>query len=111
MFRITLNRVRDHVVIREGTDELKLTVDADPRIIVSALQRANKALVQIKDGSTDEEKNKAATALSAAIFGQAQAEQLFAFYGGDPGCVVTVCGQYFEKRLAKKITRAQKRAK
>ena len=48
MFRITLNRVRDHIVIREGTDELKLTVDADPRIIVSALQRANKALVQIK---------------------------------------------------------------
>ena len=111
MFRITLNRVRDHIVIQEGTDELKLTVDADPRIIVSALQRANKDLLQVKDGSTDEEKNKAAMALSAAIFGQAQAEKLFAFYGGDPGCVVTVCGQYFEKRLAKKITRAQKRAK
>ena len=37
MFRITLNRVRDHIVIREGTDDLRLMVDADPRIIVKAL--------------------------------------------------------------------------
>ena len=111
MFKISLNRVRDHIVIREGDDELKLTVDCDPRIIVTALQRAQTALLKVNEGSTDTEKKDASAALSTAIFGDAQTEQLFAFYSGDAACVALVCSQYFEKRLAKKITRAQKRAK
>lgn len=111
MFRITLNRVRDHIVIREGTDELKLMVDADPRIVVKALQRAQKALNAIKDESTEAEQVNAAKTLSTAIFGEDQTQKLFAFYNNNPACVATVCGEYFEKRLAKKITRAQKRLK
>ena len=109
MFRITLNRVRDHIVIREGKDELPLTVDSDARSIISRLQNAQKALSEVNDDITDESKYKAAYGLAEAIFGKDQADQLMAFYHDDAGCVVTVCGMYFEKRLAKKITAAQKR--
>ena len=111
MFKISLNRIRDHVVMREGDDELKLTVDCDPRIIVKDLQRAQTAMLKIGEGSSEDEKKAASTALSTAIFGDVQTEQLFAFYSGDAACVALVCSQYFEKRLAKKITRAQKRAR
>lgn len=109
MFRITLNRVRDHIVVREGNDDLHLTVDCDARNIVSRIQKANKTLSEINDGSTDEQKHNAAYALAEAFFGCEQADELMAFYNDDPGCVVAVCGMYFEKRLGKKITAAQKR--
>ena len=109
MFRITLNRVRDHIIVREGTDELPLTVDSDARTIITRLQKANKALYEVNNDITDDAQYNAAYGLAEAIFGKEQADKLMAFYHDDPGCVVTVCGMYFEKRLAKKITAAQKR--
>ena len=109
IFKITLNRVRDRIVIREGDDELPLTVDSDARTIMARLQKANKALSQINDDVTDEQRYNAAYGLAEAIFGKEQADKLMAFYNDDPRCVVTVCGIYFEKRLGKKITAAQKR--
>ena len=109
MFRITLNRVRDHIVVREGNDELPLKVDSDARSIITRLQKAQKTLSAINDGATDKQKDEAAIGLAEAIFGKEQAEELMTFYGYDAGCVVTVCGMYFEKRLGKKITAAQKK--
>ena len=34
-----------------------------------------------------------------------------AFYADDPGCVISVCGQYFKERLADKISAVQRRMK
>lgn len=109
MFKITLNRVRDHIIIREGNDELPLTVDSDARSIITRLLRAQKALREINNDTTPDRQYEAAYGLAEAIFGKDQADKLMAFYLDDAGCVVTVCGMYFEKRLAKKITAAQKR--
>lgn len=109
MFKITLNRVRDHIIVREGNDELPLTVDTDARSIITRLQKAQKALSEVNNDISTDSQYEAAYGLAEAIFGKDQANKLMAFYHDDPGCVVTVCGMYFEKRLAKKITAAQKR--
>lgn len=111
MFRISLNRVHDTITVREGNERLTLKVDKDPIAIAVELKGAQKALEGVKDDSSTVEKIKAAKNLSEAIFGEKQTEKLFEFYGGDPGCVVTICGMYFEKRLSKKIIKAQKKLK
>ena len=111
MFRLTLNRVRDHIIIKEGNDQLKLTVDQDPRVIAVSLKAANETLGKITVDASTFDRIQAAKGLSEAIFGKEQTKNLFRFYGDDPGCVVTICGMYFEKRLAKKIIKAQKRSR
>ena len=111
MFRITLNRVRDKITVKEGNEELTLRVDKDPRVIAIELKTAQKALSEIKDDSTAVSRIQAAKSLSEAMFGAEQTKSLFRFYSDDPGCVVTICGMYFEKRLAKKIARAQMKQK
>ena len=42
MYRITLNRVHDTVLINEGADKLKLDVDGDPMRMVAGLSQAQK---------------------------------------------------------------------
>ena len=111
MFRLTLNRVRDHIIIKEGNDQLKLTVDQDPRVIAVSLKAANETLGKITVDASTFDRIQAAKGLSEAIFGKEQTKSLFRFYGDDPGCVVTICGMYFEKRLSKKIIKAQKRSR
>ena len=109
MFNITLNRVRDKITVKEGNEKIILRVDKDPRIIAIELKTAQKALSEIKDDSSTVKKITAAKSLSEAMFGEEQTKTLFRFYSDDPGCVVTICGMYFEKRLAKLITKAQKK--
>ena len=60
---------------------------------------------------TDEQAKEAAEYFAAVIFGKEQAEKLTAFYADDPGCVISVCGQYFKNRLAGKIAAVQKKMK
>lgn len=108
----SLNRVRDHITIKEGNDALPLYVDCDPGTIVYRIQKAQKVLTEIKPESTREERIKAAREFSVAIFGEEQTEQLFDFYHGDENCVLTICGMYFgdqKNGLGKKITKAQKK--
>ena len=108
----TLNRVRDHITIREGKDTLPLYVDCDPGTIVYRIQKAQKTLTEIKPESTREDRIKAANEFAVAIFGEEQAQQIFDFYHGDENCVVTICGMYFgdpKNGLGKKITKAQKK--
>ena len=38
-----------------------------------------------------------------------QAKQLSEFYTNDPWCIISVCGDYFKKRLSGKITEIQKK--
>ena len=66
---------------------------------------------EITDDSTEEQVRDCAEYFAAVIFGIEQAKKLIEFYADDPGCVITVCGQYFKERLAKKITEIQKKLK
>jgi len=110
-YSITLNRVHDRVRITEGGDNLDLYVDADPMRLVAGLSQAQKQLQTINAESTDEDETKAAEYFAQVIFGKEQAEKIMAFYHNDAGCVISVCGRYFEERLAKRITAAQKKQK
>ena len=112
MFRITLNRVHDRILIKEGDENLALKVDCDARMIVTKIRQANELIVKAnKEGASEFEKEFATRQFSEAIFGQEQTEKLMEFYNNDYSCVITVCGMYFEKRLSKKISAAQKKLK
>lgn len=108
---VSLNRVHDSVLISEGDDKLSLRVDGDPMRMVAGLSQAQKKLQALTAEAADEEMNGAALYFAQVIFGGKQAQQLMDFYHNDAGCVISVCGKYFEQRLGKLITAVQKRAK
>jgi hypothetical protein len=109
MFRVSLGRVRDKVLFKEGNDTLQLYVDGDAARMVVALTAVQKTLGTITNESTDEETANVAREFAQSIFGNDQAEKLFGFYHGDAVCVIEACGKYFSGGLSKKITKAQKR--
>ena len=110
-YEMTLNRVHDSVVIREGDESLKLTVNGDAIRIVAGLNKAQQKLKELTEDATDEQVKEAAEYFAAVIFGKEQAAKIMAFYADDPACVISVCGQYFKDRLAGKITKIQKKMK
>lgn len=109
-YEMTLNRVHDMVTIREGDEKITLTVNGDAMHMVAGLNRAQAKMKDITEDSPDETVKEAAEYFAAVLFGKDQAAQLMAFYADDPGCVITVCGQYFKDRLAGKISKIQRRA-
>lgn len=115
MFRrrqLTLNRVRDHITIREGSDTISLTVDSDANTLIRGVRMAQKTLQRLQKEDNDGLKETAAKQLSESIFGVEQAGKLLDFYNGNYECVITICGIYFgdhKNGLGKKITKAQKR--
>ena len=114
MFRpytLSLGRVYDRVRIKEGNETLDLFVDADPNRIVAGMDQAQRMLKNINNDSPEEEQKNAALYFAGVLFGAEQANELFEYYHGDSGCVVTVCAKYFTERLGKIITQAQKKAK
>lgn len=110
-YEVTLNRVHDRVVIREGEEKLTLTVNGDAMRMVAGLNKAQAKMREITEESPDEAVRDAGEYFAAVIFGKEQAEKLMAFYADDPGSVISVCGKYFRERLADKITAVQKRMK
>lgn len=110
-YKITLNRVHDTVTVREGDESIKLTVNGDSMRMVAGLNKAQKKMLELDDNATDEQVKECAEYFAAVIFGKEQAAQLMAFYADDPGCVISVCGQYFKNRLAGKIAAVQKKMK
>ena len=110
-YELTLNRVHDTVTIREGDERLTLSVNGDAMHMIAGMNKANQKLQALTDDSKDEEVLEAAEYFAAVIFGREQAAQLMAFYSNDPGCVISVCGQYFKERLVDKIVKVQKKAK
>ena len=110
-YEMTLNRVHDTITIREGSETLKLTVNGDAMRMVAGLGKAQQKMQDLTDEATDAEVLEVADYFAAVIFGKEQAAQLMAFYNNDPGCVISVCGQYFKDRLSKKITAIQKKYK
>lgn len=108
---LSLGRVYDTVRIKEGGKTLLLNVNNDPSRIVIGLNEAQKRLLTINDETTEEEKASIARFLSEVIFGEEQTKKLFDFYYGDAMCVISIATKYFSERLAKKISKVQKKAK
>ena len=110
-YELTLNRVHDMVRINEGGEILELTVNGDSFRMVAGLNKAQAKMKDLSEDSTEEQIKDAAEYFAAVIFGKEQAKELMRFYADDPGCVITVCGNYFRERLAGKIAAVQKKIK
>jgi hypothetical protein len=110
-YEITLNRVHDTITVREGDERLRLTVSGDAMRMVAGLNKAQSKMQSITAETPDEEVQQTALFFATVIFGKEQAEKLMDFYAEDPGCVITVCGEYFKNRLAGKIANVQKKMK
>ena len=111
-YEISMNRVHDTVVIREGYEKLTLVVNGDTQRMVAGLNNAQRRMKEISSGEpTPDEIKDVSEYFAAVIFGKEQAEKLMAFYAGDPASVINVCGKYFRERLVNKITKAQKKIK
>ena len=111
MFFMTLNRVYDHIIAQEGGERLMLHVNGDARRMIAGINQAQAKMKALGDDRTDDEYREAALFFAGVIFGEKQAEELLKFYCGDAGCVIIFCAQYFTRRLAKKIDKAQKRTR
>ena len=110
-YKMTLNRVHDIIEIRECEEKLTLTVNGDSMRMVAGLNKAQKKMQEINDETPDDEVKSVADYFASVIFGHEQAKKLMAFYADDPGCVISVCGQYFKERLAGRIAKVQKKLK
>lgn len=111
---LSLNRVRDKVTIKEGEETITLFVDCDVTGIVNKLRNAKDMIDSLKENTGEDQKKAASMSFAVAIFGEAQAEKLLTFYHGNYGCVVEICGIYFEDKkhgLARKIADVQKRVR
>lgn len=100
--------IRDKIRFRDGDGYIDLDVCADPAELVMALAQAQDALKGITAQTPVETVRGAAQRMAGAVFGDAQAEKLMAFYQDDPWFVLRLCGEYFSRRLRKKLSKAQK---
>ena len=100
--------VSDKVTFRNVDKTLTLTVRGDAASLVVGLKKAQNKLGELNDESDECERVNAARYFARTIFGEEQGDKLVDFYN-EPLAIISVCGMYFQKRLAKKITKAQKK--
>lgn len=105
---ITPYSVEDKVTFRNVDKTLTLYVRGDAASFVVGLKKAQEKLTEITDDSDECERVNTARFFARTLFGDEQGDQLVDFYN-EPLAVITVCGMYFKDRLAKKITKAQKK--
>ena len=110
MFKKEINpySVSDKVTFRNVDKTMTLYVRGDAASLVVGLRQAQERLKELTDGSDECERVNAARMFARSVFGEKQGDQLFDFYN-EPLAVITAVGMYFEKQLAKKITKAQKK--
>ena len=101
--------IADTIRFRNVDKTITLSVKSGASAMVLNIRRTQEKLSALKDDSTDEERLAAAQAFAETIFGADQAEKLVEFYDKDPLVIITVCSEYFNKRLAKIINKAQKK--
>ena len=104
---ITLHRVHDTVRVREGGETLTLRVDGDAMRMVAGMNDAQARLKTLTSTTPQDAQREIALFFASVIFGDQQAEALFDFYRNDAICVISVCGRYFNDRLARLIKKAQ----
>lgn len=107
--KITPYSVEDKVTFKNVDKTLTLYVRGDAASFVSGLRKAQEELTQtLTDEASECEQVNCARMFARTLFGDEQGDQLVDFYN-EPLAVISVCGMYFQKRLAKKITKAQKK--
>lgn len=110
MYTFSTNRVRDHVRIVEGAEELRLRVDVDPMQIMPQINRAKDLLTTVSnDVSNTEALRTAAEAWAGCMFGKEQTEQLAVFYDHNYLSVLNACTGYFTRRLSRLLLKAQRK--
>ncbi len=112
-FRKEINpfSVSDKVRFRNIDRTITMEVRSEAAIMVNRLTRAQAMLAKLNEDSDEEESRKIALDFAGAIFGEKQANDLLSFYDDEPLAVIGACGKYFQERLGKIITKAQKREK
>ena len=110
MFKHEFNpyTVSDKAVFRNVDKTLTLYVRNDAASLITGLKKAQEKLTEMNDESDECERINCARFFARTLFGEEQGDKLIDFYN-EPLAVIMVCGMYFQKRLAKKITKAQKK--
>ena len=101
--------ISDNVTFRNVDKTLNLSVRSDAPSLVLGLRRVQERLTGMNDDTEDSERLEAARFFARTLFGNEQGDSLVQFYNDDPLAIISACGMYFQKRLSKKITKAQKK--
>lgn len=101
--------VTDKVRFRNVDKTLDIIVRADASSIVLGLKKVNERLSSMTDETPEEERLSAALFFAETLFGKEQGKTFCEFYENNPLTIINACGMYFQERLSKKITKAQKK--
>ena len=110
MFNKEINpyQVSDKVTFRNVDKTLTLYVRSSATALVVALKKAQDKLKELTDESGECERVNVARYFARSVFGEEQGDKLVDFYN-EPLAIISAVGMYFEKQLAGKITKAQKK--
>lgn len=110
MFKHEINpySVADKVTFRNVDKTLTLYVRSNATTMVVNLKQAQDKLKELNDDADECERMNAARFFARSVFGEEQGDKLVDFYN-EPLAIISVIGMYFDKRLKKKITKAQKK--
>lgn len=100
--------VSDKVTFRNVDKTLTLYVRSNATTMVVNLKQAQDKLKELNDDADECERMNAARFFARSVFGDEQGDKLVDFYN-EPIAIISVVGMYFDKRLKKKITKAQKK--
>ena len=100
--------ITDRATFQNMDKKITLTVRRETTGLIRDLKAITQRLQSVNDDTPEAEQKEIALAFGKCIFGDAQAQRLMDFYGGDPLAVITACGIYFREDLSKIITKAQK---
>lgn len=112
LYKCSLGRVHDLLEARETGERLFLRVDADAFELARLINSLADKLTAITGDdmeAAEAQAGEVAREFCTAIFGKAQTDKIFDLYNHDVGAVLGFCCKYYNERLWKKITRAQKR--
>ena len=110
MFKHEINpySVTDKVTFRNVDKTLTLYVRSNATTMVVNLKQAQDKLKELNDDADECERMNAARFFARSVFGEEQGDKLVDFYN-EPMAIISVMGIYFDKRLKKIITKAQKK--
>ena len=110
MFKIEINpySVSDKVTFRNVDKTLTLCVRSNATAMVVNLKQAQDKLKELNDDADECERMNAARFFARSVFGEEQGDKLVDFYN-EPFTIISVVGIYFDERLKKLITKAQKK--
>ena len=110
MFKKKINpySISDKVTFRNVDKTLTLYVRSNATAMVVNLKQSQDKLKELNDDADECERMNAARFFARSVFGEEQGDKLVDFYN-EPLTIISVVGIYFDKRLKKLITKAQKK--